>query len=720
MSFLNPAMLFGLVAVGVPVAIHLINKIPVRKTYWAAMRFLLEAEQKNRSRSRLEDLLLLILRCLFVLLVVLAFARPAWKTLVAGSADESGPVAVVVLLDNSASMGQSDGSENRLDKGKNAIRDWLGRVPMGSLLGLSLVSDRVVAMIAQPGTDAALFRRNLDLAETNERSTDLVRGLRSAYETLKSVEGRPREIHVYTDSQAPAWRNLEEVRKLQQQNPDIRLKPVILGEKGEDNLAVVGVFPEGGVPAVNQPCRFRIDVANYGSTPATGVKVNLAVDGEPPSDDTLIARIEPGATQSVNLFARFSTPGAHAVTATIPPDRLAVDNQRTAAVQVVDRMNVMVVEGSPDAPPVKRDGFFLKNALLPVSFDRVAQYYLKITEVPASQLATAPLASANIVFLANPGDISNEAAKVLKDYVTQGGSLVIFPGSKAKLPGWRMNKVFWDLLPGMLDEPKAAPGRGVGWQSDGFSHPVATLWNDQSQGSLGSIRLSKYFPLKPKPEGLAGEGNPPVAREKPKVIVNLAGADAAVLEWKYGLGRVVLFNGPATTEWSNLPLHPSFVPFLQRLLGYLSRGNDARLILAPGERFQMPVSIDLLGKEFSVQRPGKDQGKRGAGRVELDGQAAAIRYRDTEMTGPYRIFIGQEENPAAVFAVQMDPSESDLREAPRAEIEALAAAPTAEEGGAKTAMRLEVKSEYWGLFMALAALVFVLEGALAHRFSQAR
>jgi len=719
MSFLNPAMLLGLVAVGVPVAIHFINKIPVRKTYWAAMRFLLEAEQKNRSRSRLEDLLLLILRCLFVAFVVLAFARPAWKTLVEGSADEAGPVAAVVLLDNSASMGQSDGSASRIDQGKKAIRDWLGRAPMGSLLGLSLISDRVVAMIAQPGTDTALFRRNLDLAETNERATDLARGIRSAYETLKPIEGRPREIHIYTDSQVSAWRNLDEVRKLQQQNPDIRLKPVILGEKGEDNLAVTGLFPEGGVPAASQPCRFRVEVANYGSAPVTGVKVNLAVDGDPPSDDTLIPRIEPGAKQSVNLFARFGTPGPHAVTATIPPDRLAVDNQRTSAVQVVDRLNVLIVESSPDAPPVKRDGFFLRNALLPVSFDRVDQYYLKVAEVPAAQLATAPLATANVVFLANPGDISNEAAKVLKDYVAQGGNLVVFPGPKSKVSAWKKNRVFSDLLPASIDEAKSVPGKGIGWQSEGFVHPVSTLWNDPSQGSLGSIRLSKYFPLIPKPENQPGEGNPPVPRGKPGVIVNLAGAEAAVVEWKYGLGRVVLFSGPATSEWSNLPLHPSFVPFVQRLMGYLSRGNEQHLILAPGERYQMPVSIDLLGKEFSVIRPGKDQSKRVAGRVELEGQEAVVRFRDTEKAGPYRIFIAQEENPSAVFAVQMDPTESDLREAPRADIEALAAEPAREEG-AKPAMRLEVKSEYWGIFMALAALVFVLEGALAHRFSQAR
>lgn len=75
----------------------------------------------------------------------------------------------------------------------------------------------------------------------------------------------------------------------------------------------------------------------------------------------------PVRPKSVNPFVRFDTPGFHSVTATIPPDRLAIDNQRSTAIQAVDRMGVLIVEGSGDAPVSERDGYFLANALAPVS-----------------------------------------------------------------------------------------------------------------------------------------------------------------------------------------------------------------------------------------------------------------------------------------------------------------------------------------------------------------
>src|SRR5262245_4083643 len=59
-------------AVSVPIIIHLLNRRRFRVMNWAAMRFLLAAQRKNSRRMRLEQLILLLVRCLLVLLIVLA------------------------------------------------------------------------------------------------------------------------------------------------------------------------------------------------------------------------------------------------------------------------------------------------------------------------------------------------------------------------------------------------------------------------------------------------------------------------------------------------------------------------------------------------------------------------------------------------------------------------------------------------------------------------
>lgn len=59
-----------------------------------------------------------------------------------------------------------------------------------------------------------------------------------------------------------------------------------------------------------------------------------------------------------------------------------------------------------------------------------------------------------------------------------------------------------------------------------------------------------------------------------------------------------------TPSGNNLVLHPGFVALTQRLMGYLNRGSSARLVLGPGDTFELPVAMELLGRDFSVMRPG--------------------------------------------------------------------------------------------------------------------
>ena len=75
MDFLNPALVWGTLGVAVPVVIHLLNRFRYKQVDWAAMELLRRAMVARSQRIRIEDLILLALRCLAVLLVALAFAR---------------------------------------------------------------------------------------------------------------------------------------------------------------------------------------------------------------------------------------------------------------------------------------------------------------------------------------------------------------------------------------------------------------------------------------------------------------------------------------------------------------------------------------------------------------------------------------------------------------------------------------------------------------------
>src|SRR5215210_1667614 len=109
--FLNPLGILGSVlatvaaAVSIPIVIHLLNRRKFERVPWAAMRFLRVSVEQNQRRIQIEDLLLLILRCLLLALLVLALSRPVLR-----ATGVVGPAATtaVIVLDNSYSMSQTD------------------------------------------------------------------------------------------------------------------------------------------------------------------------------------------------------------------------------------------------------------------------------------------------------------------------------------------------------------------------------------------------------------------------------------------------------------------------------------------------------------------------------------------------------------------------------------------------------------------------------------
>jgi hypothetical protein len=709
MNFLHPMMLAGLAAVSVPIIIHLLNKFRVRTTDWGAMRFLLDSIQKNQKRVKMEDLILLILRCLLVALAVFAFARPVLTALVKGGADDGEAVAAVILLDNSASMSRSAGATTLFDQAKKEIGTWLDKQPSQSLAALYLVSNRTEALVPKPGPDLGLVRKMLSEAEAGDRGTDLAQAVRLAVDSLKTIGGRPRQILIYTDGQASGWAKNAEILTLAEDNPGIRIKTVIVGDKVADNVGLVALRADGGVVAARQPCRFHIEVGNYGTTAVENLKVTLAIGDGPPMADATIARIEPGTRQAASVIISFPDAGPQSLVASIPPDAFAADNKRVAALDVVSQMNVLVAEENPSVPAVDRDGFFVANALVPLSPDQMARHFLaavptSIADLPA-ELANRNNTAAQSIFLCNPGPLSSTVTTALKDYVGRGGNLIIFPGPQTNPDDWKANTALQELLPAELGVPTEEAEGAVprSFQSTAFSHPVTALWNDSAQGSLSAVKFFRHFPLTLKTTGT------------PRVIAQLANGEPAVVEWTVGEGNVVLFNSAATPEWNNLPLHPAFVPFLQRLMGHLNRRNESRLILSPGEAFRKPVDEQWKGSDFSVRRPSSDS-SRTAGQVVSDDKQTFVRYASTEKAGIYQVSVGNDL--IATFAVQIDPAESDLRQL---DPEIIAGLESAGDEAEKTEVtRSVVTREFWTLLLWIVAAIFVVEAIMAHRISHTR
>src|SRR3954471_11665824 len=104
MAHLQPWMLWVLPAVLLPIIIHLLNRLRYRTVHWAAMLFLLKANRAATRRAKIRQYVLLALRCLVLLFLIWAMARPLIGGWLGSAAGGGAPEAVLLLLDRSASM----------------------------------------------------------------------------------------------------------------------------------------------------------------------------------------------------------------------------------------------------------------------------------------------------------------------------------------------------------------------------------------------------------------------------------------------------------------------------------------------------------------------------------------------------------------------------------------------------------------------------------------
>src|SRR6056297_250180 len=100
MNFLNPFFLLGILAVAVPVIIHLINLRRPQRVQFSTLSFLNELKKSTIRKIRIKQYLLMTLRALAVLFLALALARPFLPPTLTGSSGSDTPKAVGIIIDN--------------------------------------------------------------------------------------------------------------------------------------------------------------------------------------------------------------------------------------------------------------------------------------------------------------------------------------------------------------------------------------------------------------------------------------------------------------------------------------------------------------------------------------------------------------------------------------------------------------------------------------------
>lgn len=728
--FINPLILSAMAAVSVPVIIHLLNRRKFERVVWAAMRFLRVSVEQNQRRIQIEDILLLILRCLLIALLVLALARPVLHAVSIGG-DTS--VCAVVILDNSYSMSQTDGVSSRFISAKKAADDILKNLPTGSSASVILASDIPSLLIPQPTHDLTFASSHIKDAPIFDRASNLYPSIKAAFERLEAENNPRKEIYIITDGQALAWRQMRDIQNLfEQHQKTIRPHLLLVGKPEDRNIGITSLRLDGGLVPINQPLRIEVRAKNYGKAEQKELNVSIAVDTDPPMDQATIDSIPPGAEKGISLFARFKSEGYHTITARIDPDHLPADDVRSIAVRAVKDVKVLLVDGDPGREARESEVFFLKNALRPVPRAQWDDYFVKLTIKVPTDLDSLRLEDFDAVFMANVTDLSPSATTQLVNYVRGGGAAMLFLGDNVNV-NYYNNELFGkdQLLPARLGPTRGdakAEDKFLSFSDKSTQHEITSLWKDPNEGNLSAAKFFKSFTL--LPDDRKG------ASDQVRTVIAFADNTPAMLERNFGQGRLLLFASTAKTSWNDLGVRAGiFVPLMSRTLGYMVSRQDEHLNVPVGGSFIHAAPIELVNKDAMITKRARAWSDTArdlnelseSRRIQLENGIPTLTFGENgeiNFAGPYEVNIAG--GAAAIrFAAQPNPEESSLESLTDDQVKALSdwAQLIRWTPGTPLADTLQQARIGTEITLYLAAIVLALAAAetlLAHWFSKSK
>jgi hypothetical protein len=672
MTFLNAILLFGIAAAAIPLIIHLLHRSRFRVVKWAAMQFLEIHQRTQRRRIRIEQLLLLLIRCLIPAVLAFLMARPVLTGLRAllGAAKTS----TVVLLDNSYSMDIGTKNQNTFTAAREAATQLIRHLGRGSEVAVVLMGGVPAPLLDEPTFNTDRAARELAALQTGYGSANVPAALDLGLGLLGKMHEVQRELVVVSDFQRISWLARDDVERARLADllKKLPITPSVtfmhIGREDRNNVSVQSLDFSRMLLGVGQRFQVRANLKNHGDAAYSDLRVYFRVDGTERAAAQLA--LGPNEAGQVLFTHTFETAGSHVIEVNADaPDALKSDNALLASVPVVEKLPVLIINGKPGREPLEGETDFLEIALRPFQNAKGNLTDLIATRViEPHQIDASALKDMRVAVLANVAQLQEHQLKALEAFVKAGGGLLVFPGSRVDTAWW--NRAFAAEGRGLLPCPLASLEGGLEETSahstilmQHFEHPALQLFNDPRNGDLSTANVRLWYKLTPAVfQGLEKQAGSvsnawknSASNAPPFVLARLSTGDPFLVERGYGEGSVVLCSVPCSAEWSNLPMRPCYLPLWQQLVTYLAAKFDPPRNVEIGRPLVAVLPAALGGKQVELSDP--------AGRkVKLDvtagGGRALAHYADTRRPGLY--ILALPDQTLIHFVVNATRAESDL------------------------------------------------------------
>ena len=638
MNFLNPFFLIGLLAVAIPILIHLINLHRPQKVYFSTLTFFQTLKKSTIRRIRIKQYLLMALRAVAVLMLALALARPFLPPAISGSPGGSSeePKAIVVMVDNSPSMARIGVEGPLIEQAK---------VIAATVIDGARPDDRFIVTTTNGSPDVPSLTGSLRAkeligeVETSNTGNYTAEMFGLLFQQLRQIPFKEAVIYVITDGQQSQFTGLEELKNSTRKvNKPVSLQMVRLKGAEQQNLAITSLALESQMLSKDAPFSIGVEVTNVGEAAASNQFVSLE------TGDRMVGQyqveLEPGQSQAFSYEVVPDGGGDVSGRVILEGDEVTYDNSRYFVVRIPETRSVLLVRGR------ERDASEFVSYLEPaLRASQMANTQLKVEERSVVDTESSEWAKHDVIVLDGLRDVPEYWFQDFQRFVQNGKGILFFPSEQGDIRNYNR---FLELF-------KAGSYRGINGEYASFKpveqmsnlvegHPVidelfAKKSDEQIQLDLPEI----FFYYRYRHSGNA---------ESFKILSTESGSPL-LAEQRFGEGKVLVSAIGTDPGWSNFPVNPLFAPLYYRSVLYAAsteQGGVVEHVLGAPFEWEGPLdnqSVELV-KDEHVAKP------------EVQGlpEGIRIRYEGYEWEpGIMEITSGVEKR---LVAVNQDIMESEF------------------------------------------------------------
>jgi len=540
--FLKPYLLWFLPICLIPVILHLFFQKHPKHIIFSDVRFIQMALKNILPKTKLKQLLLLIIRCLILFLLILTSARPISYSNYIGKNNKV--KQIIIMLDVSYSMLYSDTGIPRIKEAKNFVKQLISELLKNKnniQIAILVYSKHIEKFTPKFSSEISYLQGFIDTVNPTYNTTDLINSLSFAYKFFIEQPSGDRTIIIISDVAKHIIQGLDRIEiknKIPEFDEKINLIFVNLNTKENNNTYIRTI----NISLEKTDAVMNLNLINY-----QNIRKNWCLSVELNNKEIFNELIN--INKNVQLDYEVKVPlqdNEKEISGKVKlkQDNLKIDDEYYFVIRNLKEKKILVVDGDY-SNTINSESYYLVKAMNSLK----KNYNIKVISDMSDEFIKEKLLKYDIIFLCNLDKIPENKISELKNFLNTNKEKGIILTAGDKINSEEYQK----------------------WLSNVFVKEVTdnfhitdidrTIFSDSDKFELDKLIFNKIYILN---------------SDDSKILIKLNNGYPLLIQKIFENNSLFIFASTIDSLWTNFVSKPFYPYFIEKLINYIVNENTEK------------------------------------------------------------------------------------------------------------------------------------------------